>query len=205
MKWDEKKCQTAPSCIQKCLFPRHEPWKQAVYARFVQEGMVKEIDDPYDAAIAGAILGSPAFVERIRREFTTLVENVTQRHERVQEDRIARWIKLESLVEAVAMNFGIQPRDILRKGSKNNQGRQMALYGACQLCRGRHSLIQIAAFFDVSPGGLSSSRSVFRKRLKRDRGLRQCYRLICSDEDRRMPASISIISVLLFFSPVVPV
>lgn len=155
--------------------------KQAAYTQFVQEGLVKEIADPYEAATAGAILGSPAFVERIRREFTTIVEKVTQRHDRTQENKVARWLSLEAVNTAVARHFGVAEDELFRKGSKNNQSRQMACYCACLFCRGRYRLKGIAAFYHLSPGGLASGRRLFRMRLKKDRGLRKLYRAICAD------------------------
>ena len=143
--------------------------------------------------LLGAILRSPAFVERIRREFTRkcefigmpeftgIVENVTQRHDRSQENNGARWLSLEAVNTAVARHFGVAEDELFRKGSKNNQSRQMACYCACLFCRGRYRLKGIAAFYHLSPGGLASGRRLFRMRLKKDRGLRKLYRAICAD------------------------
>ncbi|MBN2381688.1 hypothetical protein JXQ70_02275, partial [bacterium] len=64
--------------------------------------------------------GSPAFVERIRREFTGIVENVTQRHDRSQENKVARCLSLEALNTSVARHFGVDEDELIRKGSKNN-------------------------------------------------------------------------------------
>jgi hypothetical protein len=87
--------------------------KQVDYTNFVQEGLLRDIDDPIELATAGAILGTPSFVERIRREFTSIATRVTLRHERSQEQRVARWVDLDTVIEAVALNYGVHVNHII--------------------------------------------------------------------------------------------
>jgi len=55
--------------------------RRVAYARFVDEGLVEDIDDPLEAAAAGALIGGERFVDRMRRALTNLSENVNVRRE----------------------------------------------------------------------------------------------------------------------------
>jgi len=97
------------------------------YARFVEEGLVRELANPLAASAAQAVLGSESFLEWVRARFVRVGTSARVRREQGQAPALASWVSLEDLLARVADAFDTEPSELVRRWSRNNTGRQVLL------------------------------------------------------------------------------
>ena len=66
-----------------------------------------------------------------------------------------------------------KPASLLGRYQRGNEGRQVLLYLSAKYCRGRQTLVEISEHLNISIGGLTAGRTVFKKRLTENNKLRQ--------------------------------
>jgi putative transposase len=143
--------------------------QRRAYAEYVEQGLVRDIPNPLDAAVAQAVLGSEAFVDRVRRALTDLSERPRLRRELPQAAALHAAVPLEELVDHVSKAYATDPQSLLRRHSRGNEARQVLLYLACMHCRGRHSLTELAERLGpITVGGLTHARYVAQARMRRE-------------------------------------
>ena len=153
-------------------YPGNLQARQSVYAKYVEEGLRKDIDDPMKSVVASTILGTEPFVDRMRRGLVRLADNLNLRGELGGHARLAAWIPLDKVVLAVSKSYGSTASDILRKHSRNNEARQVLLYLACKYCRGRNSMSELGEQLGhITIGALSCGRFNMAKRISKDKSL----------------------------------
>ena len=82
------------------------------------------------------------------------------------------WVNLDDLIGTVSSYYKADPAHVLKRHSRDNEGRQVLLYLACKHCRGRYKLGDIAKKVNIaSVGGLSSSCKIITNRISEDKGL----------------------------------
>jgi len=129
--------------------------------------------DPLGEAAARAVLGSERFTDRLRRGLNDLKENLDLRRESSQHRRLAAWQSLESVLAAVGRAYGSGAEDLLRRHKRNCEARQVLLYLAATLCRGRYSLAELGQELGpISLAAFSNARAKLARRLQEDPGLR---------------------------------
>ena len=156
------------------------PWgtrlgeQRKAYAEHVEEGLLRDIANPLDAAAAQLVLGSEPFVDRIRRSLGDLSLKAKLRREQPQAAALAAWVPLDDLIQRVAEAYGAERQALLRRHSRGNEARQVLLYLATIYCRGRHSLTELAGSLGpLSIGGLTRARYAMSARLARSAALRR--------------------------------
>jgi len=153
--------------------PRLREQRRA-YAEFVEEGLLRDIPNPLDAAAAQAILGTEPFVDRVRRGLTDALETLRTGGECGQAAALGAWLSLESLVDLVAAAYNVGPSSLLRRHSRGNEARQVLLYLASRYCRGRHSLAELAQRLGpITTGALARARELMAERVARNGALRR--------------------------------
>ena len=108
--------------------------QQRKYARHVKEGLVKP-SNPFEKVVAQSILGSDAFVDRIKRMVTA-----DCRHDdtaRPARRRIVG-IALPKVVAVVAKEYGLEPAHIMKPRATGaaREARRVLLWAAAELCAG---------------------------------------------------------------------
>lgn len=148
--------------------------RRAAYAEFVEEGLLRDIPNPLDAAVAQVVLGTEPFVDRIRRQFIHLSQKARLRREQPQAASLGAWVALDTLIELVASAYGCPRQALLRPHSRGNEARQVLLYLACRHGRGRQSLTELAEQLGpISVGGLTHARYVVQARMAHGPALRR--------------------------------
>ncbi len=87
--------------------------------------------------------------------------------------KLRNWVPLEELAKLVATEYECKADSLLGRYQRGNEGRQVLLFLTSRYCRGRHTLAEISEYLNISVGGLTAGRTVFRKRLQKNRELRQ--------------------------------
>ncbi len=144
------------------------------YRHAVESSLLNDVAELSEQAAAEAVLGSEAFIDRMRRAMNDVKENVNVRRESTQQRRLRSWRSLDEVIRAVESAFGIPEKELRRKSNRGCEARQVLLYLAAIHCRGRYSLSEIAEQLGpLTTSGLDSARSKMTARLLKDKQLRE--------------------------------
>jgi len=111
------------------------------FARFVKEGLLTETD-PFTHIIAKSILGSDAFVDKIKR----LVQDGGRHdHTALAARRRVTALYIEAVIAAVADEYGVTAAELLSARVKPalREARRVLLWAAARHCIGRFSIEEI--------------------------------------------------------------
>jgi REP element-mobilizing transposase RayT len=114
---------------------------ELAYRRFLREGLSKDCSSPLDKVTASTLLGSPAFIERMKAR---LQEGLPER-----EVPAARKLRVslaaDEVVEAVCTNLNVDRAHVLCKRTRSGRARAIAMY----LCRNmtRCALQELGGYF----------------------------------------------------------
>jgi hypothetical protein len=146
--------------------------QQRQYAEYVEQGLMRESDDPFAAAAAQCIIGSDDFVDRIRRAYLSVSERSNVRREQSEAARLYSWCSFEDVQAVVAAWYGCEPDTLLGRYQRGNEARQMLLYLVSTYCRGRYTLVELSERLNISRAGLTAGCRLRRDRAGKDRALR---------------------------------
>lgn len=145
--------------------------RQKNYAKYVESGILRDIDDQLAAIAVCGILGSDDFIDRMRRSLASAGE-AADRRERGQEAALRASVKLDDVIAAVAAATGEPEASLLRRYNRGSTGRQVLLYLAGRHCRGGCSLAALAKRLGpISLGALTRARERMVTRLEVDRAV----------------------------------
>jgi putative transposase len=116
------------------------------YRRFVEEGLVREPENPFEAVRWQAVLGNETFVQKLRDRLKGLHRH---RREIPSLRRIGEGVKTtEEVLEKVAKKFKVEPQRLVQKGERGLEARNVAMWMIWE--SGNKSLREIGQLF----GGL---------------------------------------------------
>jgi len=115
------------------------------YRRFVEEGLVREVENPFEAVRWQAVLGNESFVQKLRDRLKGLHRH---RREIPSLRRIGEGARAEEVLEKVAKKFKVPSQRVLKKGERGLEARNVAMWMIWE--SGTKSLREIGDLF----GGL---------------------------------------------------
>jgi putative transposase len=115
------------------------------YRRFVEEGLVREIESPFEAVRWQAVLGDESFVQKLRDRFKGLHR---QRREVTALRRAAPGVDVEKILEKVAQKFKVDRARLVARGEWGLLAKNVAMWMIWET--GSKSLREIGELF----GGL---------------------------------------------------
>ena len=115
------------------------------YRRFVEEGLVREIENPFAAVQWQAVLGDESFVQKLRDRVKGLHRH---RREIPSLRRVAESVTAEAVLERLAKKFKVPSQRMLKKGERGLEARNVAMWMVWE--SGTKSLREIGELF----GGL---------------------------------------------------
>jgi hypothetical protein len=130
--------------------------KMRRYRRFVEEGLLRDLESPYDGAAEQSIVGSDRFVDRIKRAY--LLSRTGDRREEPSLVHLQESFSVEEIAEAVSGLYDIQSAELLRRRSPYREARRLLMYCAAKYCRHDSSLTDVAERLGVSLSGLTRAR-----------------------------------------------
>jgi putative transposase len=152
--------------------------QQLNYSVYVENGLMRTITDPFEAAAARSVLGTDRYVDEIRRGLSDMAENVKLCRAKSHGAQLLSWTNLEDIFDTVCIEFSVTRERILATRLRNNVERKVSLYLASKYCRGRYPLSKIADEFGISDVGLTSARYALVKLLEQDEGLAKKVRKV---------------------------
>ena len=137
------------------------------YREYLHEGVETPPESPLKLKTASTILGSPAFVEHMKKWLGGKLPDRDVPAAR----KLSREILLESVVTAVQSEYGVSLDQMKLRSTKNNEPRSVAIY----LCRKRVrvSIIDLGNYFGgVSGSAISKITKNVREHIKGDNQFR---------------------------------
>jgi REP element-mobilizing transposase RayT len=130
------------------------------YRRFVEEGLLREIENPLEATQWQSALGREAFVQRLKDR----LEERAKEEKEVPALRQARTRKTATpILQCVAEAYGCTKGDLLRPGGKGNEARAVAMTLIWDHCG--MSLSEVMELFDA-PGYTAVAQMIKRTRAR---------------------------------------
>lgn len=125
------------------------------YRRFVEEGLLREIDSPWEAVRWQAVLGGETFVRKMQDR----LKDLGQARREVTALRRGEAVKMpEEVVKQVARHYQVPVERLRRRGGYGLEGRNVAIWLVWEKCG--MSLRQVGDFF----GGMEYSAVAQRLR-----------------------------------------
>lgn len=156
-----------------CRWGENLKGQRVNYGKYVEEGLLGDIEDPFEVAAARSIFGSDNFIDKYRRSLKFLDEKVNSLREQGQARKLQFWVNLDTLVDSLSKSYQVSSEELLRPNYRDTDGRQFLIYLSSKLCRGRNSLTLLSEKLGISVGGMSAARYKMTNRLKKDSRLRK--------------------------------
>ena len=130
------------------------PEQMKAYRAYVENGLYKGINNPFDLAIRQQIIGSETFAEKIARErlLKRTVKDVKEDRELLKASQV---IPPDEIITLTAGVFATTVAKVLARKGKHRQARKVAMFLCCQHCVSKYSLTEIGKRFSVSISGLT--------------------------------------------------
>jgi REP element-mobilizing transposase RayT len=136
--------------------------QMAAYRRYVEEGLMREIEDPAAAAQARSVLGSESFLEWVKREFHLRRSGHLEEIPEVRRGRGS--FPLDAVVGATATVTGVAAHILRTRRCRNRSARDLLMAAVRRYCRGLFSQSAMARALGLTLGGFLAAS---------DRGERQ--------------------------------
>jgi putative transposase len=127
----------------------------ANYAVYVEEGLLKDVESPFDDIVEQSIIGGDRFVDWVKREY--LLIRSGDKKEEPALFHLQQSFSFDDVITHVARYFGIDQESVLKRKCGHREARRLAMYCACIYCRHIHSLSDMAAHFSVSGSALTQA------------------------------------------------
>jgi len=98
--------------------------KRVTYRRFVEEGLVREIENPFEAVAWQAVLGSESFVRQVRDRLGGLIR---QEREVTAVRRGRERMRPEEILRRVGKCYGIPAETLVGRGGYGMEARNVAM------------------------------------------------------------------------------
>jgi REP element-mobilizing transposase RayT len=146
------------------------------YGEYVEEGLLRDLDNPLARLEGQMILGTEPFLDRIRRAY--VLTRHADRREQPAFARARQSVPFEAVARCVGQVCGVKPDSLLALRGADRQARHLLVYGVCHYCRGGESLTALAQRFGISLSGLTMARDRVARSLQDDKTLLRAWRRI---------------------------
>ena len=146
------------------------------YRAYVEEGLLRDLDNPLARLDGQMILGTESFLDRIRRAY--VLTRHADKREQPAFARARQSVPFDAVARCVGQVCGIDPDSLLTLREADRPARRLLIYGVCHYCRGGESLTALARRFGISLSGLTMARDRVAESLRHDKALRQVWRQI---------------------------
>ena len=140
--------------------------KPIQYRRWVEEGLLKELDDPFEAVKWQQVLGRENFLQQIKDRW-----NQREKKPRVYSRKRAWSAELDAkeIIKTVGKYFGSKPAQILERGHRNSVARRCAMALCWDLSGMSHR--EISEMFGT-PSSNAVAQMIRRSKEKENRTLK---------------------------------
>ncbi len=126
------------------------------YGDYVEEGLRKELESPFDDVVEQSVLGSVGFVDWVKREY--LLGRQGNKEEEASLGHLQKSFSFEEIIDHVASIYEVGQDLIINRKSCHREARRFGMYSVCYYCRHTDSLSDLAKRFSVSVSALTQAR-----------------------------------------------
>ena len=126
------------------------------YRRFVEEGLLRKVENPAEVVAVRAVIGDETFLDQVKRKW--LLRRAAVPVEEPALAKLQNSLPPEEVIAVVARVLRVSVEDLTRRRSLHREARRKAMYVVCRLCRHSRTLTELASLFGVSVAGLTRSR-----------------------------------------------
>ena len=149
------------------------PTQMRRYGQYVEEGLLRDLDNPLARLDGQTILGTEPFVDRIRRKY--VLTRDADKREQPAFARARQSIPFEAVARCVGRQCGVKPDSLLTLRGSDRQARQLLICGVCRYSRAGETLTALAQRFGFSLSGLTMARDRVEQKLRQDKRLREAW------------------------------
>ena len=136
------------------------------YATYVEEGLLKNLENPFDDVVEQSIIGSDRFVDWVKREY--LLTRLGEKKDEPALIHLQQSFSFEDVIDHVSKYFEVDQAAVLTRKSGHRNARRLAMYCVCAYCRNNHNLSEMATRFSVSASALTQARDSVAKEASPD-------------------------------------
>jgi putative transposase len=137
------------------------------YAEYVEDGLLRDLDNPFARLEAQTILGTEPFCDRMRRAY--LRTHAADRREQPAFARARSSVPWKAVVRCVSQACGVSPKRLIERRGADRRGRPLLIHAVCRYCRGQESLTALARRLGLSLSGLTMARTRLAQKLRQDK------------------------------------
>jgi putative transposase len=142
------------------------------YREYVEDGLYKDIENPFELAIRQQVIGSESFAEKVTREKILNTEIKDKREQRALV-HFQKSMSPEKVISCVAGYFEVSEKEILSRKGGQRVSRKLAMYLCCNYCTSHTTLTEIGKLFGVTLSGLTRTRDRVTQLLAKDKGIKK--------------------------------
>jgi REP element-mobilizing transposase RayT len=154
------------------FFQGHRSSQMKAYRSYVEEGLLRNIKNPFEALKWQSILGSDSFTDQIKRRYI-LKQKKAIRKEQPSLWKLQQFRSVQDVTKVVGQICRVDVDAIKQSKGRHSDARRLLIYCICKYCRGERSLSDISREFSVSVSGLTQARDRFERAVKYDKLLQQ--------------------------------
>jgi hypothetical protein len=144
------------------------------YRRFVEEGLLREIENPFEAVQWQMVLGSESLVQKIKDKLRSKPDH---RREVTALRRSAKTIEPRVLVSRVATRYGMSVNKLLRESVYGSEARNLAIWLAWH--KSGLTLREIGVMFGgLDYAAVSQRVRRMQRRAETDKKLRKVFKIL---------------------------
>ena len=146
------------------------------YRKYVEEGLLKDVENPFDDLREQSIIGSDSFIDKIKRKY--LLFRKKDCREQPSLVHFQSSFSIEEVMQVVSRYYGVDSDSLLSRRSPSRDARRLLMYCACIYCCSMKSLSEIATSFGVSVSGLTRARDRVKVSIAEDKQQRKQLKVI---------------------------
>ena len=137
----------------------------------VKQGLLKDVENPFEYIRGQAVLGSESFMERVQRLIRK--HGVKDRHATGSVRRVSG-VGVEEVLKAVGDTYAVPGDELRQARARCREARQVALYVMATHSRGRLTGREIGeAMGGITTSAVTQAKARVERKQKRNRAFRQ--------------------------------
>ena len=102
------------------------------YAGYVEEGLLKNLESPFDEVIEQSIIGSDSFIDRIKREY--LLNRSGDKNKEHSLIHLQQSFSFDEVIDRVSATLDVAPEKILNRSHGYREACRIGMHCVCEYC-----------------------------------------------------------------------
>ncbi len=167
-----------------CYMGEDNKYGRKSYREFVEEGLLTDVESPFDDIKGNVVLGKSGFVDWVYENVLKSVK--PDKTEQSKSRELVKEIRQELILATVCNIFKVEKSEVLRRRSIFREARMVYIDLCCKYRLFHKSLREIGKELgDLTVGGMSQTRKRLNEKMRKSNSLKnkynQCNEVLCSE------------------------